>query len=139
MGVYDSTGTRRRAPRIGALGPMHPALTKSGIVLVAVLIGSPANASVIECQSEKGAGYPWSWREIDGKRCWYKGMPGMDKKQLRWAATKTSLSSAAPRRAPSVMIEEAAERERLLQSYWPQLPRADLFGERFEAVRGERP
>jgi len=118
---------------------MHPALTKSCICLAAVLIGSPADASVTQCQSEKGAGYPWSWREIDGKRCWYKGMPGMDKTQLRWAATKMAQSSAAPRRAPSVMIEQTAERERLLHSYWPPLPRAELFGERFEAVRGERP
>ena len=83
-------------------------------------------------------GYPWSWREIDGKRCWYKGMPGMDKKQLRWAATKTSPSSEAPRRATPVTTEEAAESERLLHSYWPPLPRVDLFGERFEAARGER-
>jgi hypothetical protein len=118
---------------------MHPAFTKSMIFLAAVLIGSPANASVIECQSEKGAGYPWSWREIDGKRCWYKGMPGMDKTQLRWAATKTSPSSATPRRAPSVMIEETTERARLLRSYWPPLPRPDLFSERFEAVRGQKP
>jgi hypothetical protein len=135
--VYDATGrAQARAPRIGALEPMHPALTKSCFFLAAVLIGAPANASVLECQSEKGAGYPWSWREIDGKRCWYKGMPGMDKKQLRWATTKTSPSSAAPQRAPSVVT---AERERLLHSYWPPLARTNLFGERFEAVRGDRP
>ena len=24
-------------------------------------------------------------RQIDGKRCWYKGKAGMDKKLLRWA------------------------------------------------------
>ena len=45
---------------------MHPALTKSSIFLAVVLIGSPADASVIQCQSEKGGGSPWSWREIDG-------------------------------------------------------------------------
>jgi hypothetical protein len=118
---------------------MHPVLTKSCLFLAAVLIGAPANANVIECQSEKGADYPWSWREIDGKRCWYKGMPGMDKNLLRWAATKTSPSSATPQRAPSVMIEGTAERQRLLHSYWPPLARTDLFGERFEAVRGDRP
>jgi len=81
-----------------------------------LLIGSPADASVIQCQSEKGAGYPWSWREIDGKRCWYKGTPGVDKKQLSWAATKASPSSAAPRPARSVKIEHTAERKRLLHS-----------------------
>jgi hypothetical protein len=123
---------------LGALEPMHPALTKSSIFLTAVLIGSPADASVIQCQSEKGAGSPWSWREIDGKRCWYKGMPGMDKEQLRWTSAKGSASSAAPRRARSVVIEQTAERERLLHSYWPPLPPTGLFGELLEAVRGER-
>ena len=117
---------------------MHPAFSKSSILLAAVLIGSPADASVIQCQSEKGAGSPWSWREIDGKRCWYKGMPGMDKAQLRWAATKGASSSVAPRRARSVMIEQTAERERMLHSYWPPLPQTNLFGEFFEAVRGEK-
>ena len=117
---------------------MHPALTKSSIFLAVVLIGSPADASVIQCQSEKGGGSPWSWREIDGKRCWYKGMPGMDKEQLRWTATKGSASSAAPRRARSVTIEQTTERERLLHSYWPPLPPPGLFGGLLEAVRGER-
>ena len=117
---------------------MHPVLTKSSLFLAALLIGSPADASVTQCQSEKGAGYPWSWREIDGKRCWYKGTPGMDKKQLHWTSTKAPPSSAARRRARSVTIEQTAERERLLHSYWPPLPRTDLFSEVFEAVRGER-
>ena len=137
LGVRRDGRAQALGSALGALEPMHPALTKSSIFLAAVLIGSPAGASVIQCQSEKGAGYPWSWREIDGKRCWYKGTPGMDKKQLSWAATKTS-PSAAPRRARSVMIEQTAERERLLHSYWPPLPRTDLFGQLFEAVRGER-
>ena len=84
--MYDATGRAQAlGSALGALEPMHPALTKSSLFLAALLIGSPADASVIQCQSEKGAGYPWSWREIDGKRCWYKGTPGMDKKQLRWA------------------------------------------------------
>ena len=121
-----------------ALEPMHPVLTKSSLFLAVLLVGSPADASVTQCQSEKGAGYPWSWREIDGKRCWYKGTPGMDKKQLHWTSTKGPSSSAARRRARSVTIEQTAERERLLHSYWPPLPRTDLFSEVFEAVRGER-
>ena len=116
---------------------MHPALTKSSNFLAAVLIGSPADASVMQCQREKGAGSPWSWREIDGKRCWYKGMPGMDKKQLHWT-TKTPPSAAARRRARSVTIEQTAERERLLHSYWPPLPPPGLFGGLLDAVRGER-
>ena len=84
------------------------------------LIYSAGQARAIECQSEKGAGYPWAWRQIDGKRCWYKGKPGMDKNKLRWSETTTA--PAAAKEAPPVAIDDEAERERLLHSYWPPLP-----------------
>jgi hypothetical protein len=61
----------------------------------------------------------------------------MDKKQLHWT-TKTPPSAAARRRARSVTIEQTPERERLLHSYWPPMPRTDLFSEVFEAIHGER-
>ena len=137
MICFNNRTARRGVPQRAV--KMHRRLSVPSVFLVAALIGSVGNAHAIECQSEKGAGYPWAWRLIDGKRCWYKGMPGMDKKQLRWAAAKISRSSPALRRAPSATIEETAERERLLHSYWPPLPPVHLFGERFEAVRGERP
>jgi hypothetical protein len=111
-------------------------MTKSCVFLAAALISSTGNARAIECQIEKGAGYPWAWRQIDGKRCWYKGKAGMDKKELRWAENAMA-PAAAPKRPPSV-VADPAERERLLHSYWPPLPPANVFGERFEAVRGQR-
>ena len=61
----------------------------------------------------------------------------MDKKQLHWTI-KGVPSSTARRRARSITIQQTAERERLLHSYWPPLPRTDLSSEVFEAVRGER-
>ena len=97
--------------------------------LAVALIGSAGNAQV-ECQGEKGAGYPWAWREIDGKRCWYKGKAGMDKKLLHWEATR---APAANKRTPSDMTRDSAERDRLLHSYWPPLPTD--FGNRFEGKR----
>jgi hypothetical protein len=121
---------------------MHRRLAVPSLFLIAALIGSAGNAQAVECQSEKGAGYPWAWREIDGKRCWYKGQPGMDKKLLRWAESGTTApaaasASASAKRRPPVTTEDA-ERERLLRSYWPPLPPADVFGDRFNAVRGDR-
>jgi hypothetical protein len=112
-------------------------MTKSCAFLAAALLGSAGNAHAIECQSEKGAGYPWAWRQIDGKRCWYKGKAGMDKRQLRWAETRTT--PAAAKRRPPAMIEDPAEREHMLRSYWPPLPQIDVFGDRFNAVRERRP
>src|SRR5262245_27782500 len=113
---------------------MHPRITRSCVV--AALIISAGDALAIECRSEKGEGYPWAWRQIDGKRCWYKGAPGMNKKHLHWAAI-TRLP-ATPTHPASNVIEDTAERELLLQSYWPPMPQADVFSERFDAARGMR-
>jgi hypothetical protein len=60
--------------------PMKVTLIVTGIV---VALAIPAHA--IECQLSKGArGYHWAWREIDGRRCWYEGQPGMAKSELHW-------------------------------------------------------
>ena len=99
---------------------MHRRITKSCVFLAVALIGSAGNARAIECQSEKGTGYPWSWRQIDGKQCWYKGLPGMDKKQLHWAEATSALSAA--KRPPSATNDGDDDDERLLHSYWPPLP-----------------
>jgi hypothetical protein len=111
-------------------------LTSLSCVLVAVVLFDSAGNAQIECQSEKGAGYPWAWREIDGKRCWYRGKAGMDKKLLHW---ETMRAPAAGKRTPPAITKESAERERLLHSYWPPLPPTDVFGDRFEAVPGRKP
>ena len=52
------------------------------IVVTVALITS---AQAIDCQSRAGTGSGWSWRLIDGKRCWYKGHANINKKRLRWA------------------------------------------------------
>lgn len=117
---------------------MQRRMTISCAVLAVALIGPAGNAHAIDCQSEKGAGYPWAWREIDGKRCWYKGKAGMDKKLLRWAEGGTTRPAAAAKRRPRATTEDPAEREQLLRSYWPPLPPIDIFGDRFDAVRGQK-
>jgi hypothetical protein len=56
----------------------------AGIIALSFLGASAASA--IECTPEMPttrSGY-WSWRIIDGKRCWYPGRPGMEKANLQW-------------------------------------------------------
>jgi hypothetical protein len=125
---------------------MHLRITSSCLFLAVALIGSAGDAHAIDCQSQKGEEGHWAWREIDGKRCWYKGRAGMDKKLLRWASIKAAPSvapkhapSGASKRAPPAVADENDAHHPLLNSYWPSLPRADGFGDRFEATRGERP
>jgi hypothetical protein len=60
-----------------------------------------AEARVTECQTSKGLDGYWAWREIDGRRCWYQGRAGRDKRLLTW-------SKAAPRAEPPPPIEQPA-------------------------------
>ena len=54
-------------------------------VLAAVLLVT-SEAAAIECSAERlqsGKGH-WSWRIVDGKKCWYPGRPGVSKDNLHW-------------------------------------------------------
>ena len=77
--------------------------------------------------SNKGAGHPWAWRQVDGKRCWYKGKAGIDKKRLRWPKAAT----VGARPAKPLMIEPSGDDE-LLHTVWPPL---DSFDNRFKGER----
>jgi hypothetical protein len=82
-------------------------------VLVAALsaallpINAPA-AQVKECRAAvpaKAQGH-WSWRRIDGRKCWYSGKTVIPKSALRWPAA-TPAQAKAPV-APAVQAKAAA-------------------------------
>ena len=97
---------------------------------VVILLMSTISAAAIDCQPKAG-GSGWSWRQIDGKRCWYKGAAGMDKAKLRWPAQVAkkrlpaeALAKARPRvplDADGNVIHTSAE-QRLIESYWGAKP-----------------
>jgi hypothetical protein len=43
-----------------------------------------ARAETIECRERPETREYWSWREIDGRRCWYKGRRRTSKELLSW-------------------------------------------------------
>ena len=119
--------------------------SRLGLVLVmAGLFVSPFGTTAfgaLECQPEAPSGHTahWSWRNIDGKRCWYPGRPGMAKTNLRWTqaspptlargsdeAGRTSAAAQHGLRVPA----RAGTEEALLESYWPALEPAP-FNERW--------
>src|SRR3954463_751541 len=70
----------------------------SGVVLLGAL-NSPATAA-IECRAElpqSRTGH-WSWRQIEGRKCWFPGRANLDKAQLRWP---TAAAAPAPGPAPA--------------------------------------
>ena len=59
-----------------------------------------ANAKAMECSVARpsNATAYWSWRLIDGRKCWYAGKTVISKSSLRWpaAAPAQAKADAAP-------------------------------------------
>ena len=76
---------------------------------IAVLMPSGgANAKSVDCsvvRPSNGHGY-WSWRLIDGRKCWYAGKTVTPKSALRWPAAEPA--QAKVKVAPPVSV--AAEK-----------------------------
>jgi hypothetical protein len=102
----------------------YPTIARSTIALI-LLVLAPSASAALECYSSAlRDNRHWSWRQVDGRRCWYPGLPGVSKSKLRWSKTsippskdrQTSAGAAAP--PPSSQRDED---EVLLQSIWPPL------------------
>ena len=63
---------------------------RAAIGLVVVLEVAPltAKAETIECHARPESREYWSWRQIEGRQCWYKGHRRIDKKLLSWGPRK---------------------------------------------------
>jgi hypothetical protein len=93
--------------------------------LAICLLSTPAMA--IECRHQPGDG-SWSWRIIDGDKCWYEGRRVIAKEQLHWAkqeqpkppAEKSSwLERASDKTAPAEIYFPAMMRGNMLEAYQP--------------------
>jgi hypothetical protein len=76
-------------------------------------IGMPtveAKAQIKECSVKppSNARGHWSWRLIDGRKCWYAGRAVISKSALRWAAAAPAQAKAAA--APVAPVVVATER-----------------------------
>ena len=62
-----------------------------------------ANAPIRECSASPGKtqGH-WSWRLIDGRKCWYAGKMVIAKASLRWPAAAPAQAKAAEVKAADV-------------------------------------
>jgi hypothetical protein len=70
------------------------------VVMAALLPVSAPAAQVRECSAAVPANQSghWSWRLIDGRKCWYAGKTVISKSLLKWpaAAPAQAVSDAAP-------------------------------------------
>ena len=80
------------------------------IAAAILLLWTTAASAEILCRDTAGSGpgVHWSWREIDGRRCWFKSHGAMPpKSEFRWAKEETGrklkeeMPSAPPEERPS--------------------------------------
>ena len=76
---------------------------------IAVLMPSGgANAKSVDCsvvRPSNGHGY-WSWRLIDGRKCWYAGKTMISKSLLQWPVKTSVQAKADPKPAPTAVPTE---------------------------------
>jgi hypothetical protein len=54
------------------------------LLLAALVMFNCSVAHAVECRPSKGTDGWYSWRIIDGQKCWYKGRQVLDKTKLHW-------------------------------------------------------
>ena len=67
-----------------------------------------ANAKSVQCSvvRQSTAHGHWSWRLIDGRKCWYAGKTMIAKSQLQWPAKASMQAKADPKPAPDAIATE---------------------------------
>ena len=65
-----------------------------------------ANAKAMECsvaRPSSAQGY-WSWRLIDGRKCWYAGKTMISKSLLQWPSKASVQAKADPKPVPVTVV-----------------------------------
>jgi hypothetical protein len=74
--------------------------------IAALMPTGVANAKAMECSVARPSsahGY-WSWRLIDGRKCWYLGKTMISKSQLQWPAKVSVQAKADPKPVPVTVV-----------------------------------
>ena len=79
--------------------------------IAALMPTGVANAKALECSVARPSstqGY-WSWRLIDGRKCWYAGKTVISKSLLKWPAAVPAQAKAAAAPPVSVAMEKRSD------------------------------
>ena len=74
--------------------------------IAALMPTGGANAKAVECSVARPShpqGY-WSWRLIDGRKCWYAGKTMISKSLLQWPAKVSVQAKADPKPVPVTVV-----------------------------------
>jgi hypothetical protein len=74
--------------------------------IAALMPTGGANAKAVDCSVARPShpqGY-WSWRLIDGRKCWYLGKTTISKSLLQWPAKVSVQAKADPKPVPVTVV-----------------------------------
>jgi hypothetical protein len=98
----------------------EPRYRLPSIVLVAsiaaLFVAGPAEAKQ-PCSVAAGSQGYWSWRMIDGRKCWYEGKPMLSKAMLEWPAE--TVTQPDPRKDTASAAPESHSDPMDAQAYAP--------------------
>ena len=116
------------------------ALQAAACVAALCIIGVTAVEARQTCSTAAGAGGYWSWRMIDGRKCWYEGKPMLSKSLLEWPAEATTQQAAAPRAAtPKAAEADAAATAPAMRHNDPMDAQASMRKDSQASMRDESP
>ena len=74
--------------------------------IAALMPTGVANAKAIECSVARPSSTHtyWSWRLIDGRKCWYAGKTMISKSLLQWPAKASVQAKADPKPVPVTIV-----------------------------------
>jgi predicted YcjX-like family ATPase len=78
------------------------AVTVSSMPIANAFAKQQCNESIASNQR----GY-WSWRIIDGRKCWYEGKPMLSKSSLEWPAQATNHPPSSDEELASAMTKRS--------------------------------
>jgi hypothetical protein len=112
---------------------------KRFLIMGAILLASASNAQAIECSADLPtvrSGY-WSYRIVEGRKCWYEGRKLISKSLLQWP--KQSINDAQAKITIAHAKKPVAGRADFTDPEdgsccWPPLSNSDNFDSRWRAL-----
>ena len=95
-------------------------LTSAACVAALAMAGTAAALAKQSCSVGPASRGYWSWRMIDGRKCWYEGKPMLSKSMLVWPTAAKTARETRPElpRAPEAKAGDPLD----AQAYAPDDP-----------------
>ncbi|MBR0796011.1 hypothetical protein JQ615_11485 [Bradyrhizobium jicamae] len=92
------------------MAKQFPFISLSACIATFFFIGTPIAQAKQQCRAAASTNprEHWSWRLIDGRKCWYEGKPMLSKSLLEWPARVSTQARPAEELA-SALVQKPSD------------------------------